>query len=192
MADLLGSDRADAGKTVIDRLCERHRFGNKSVTEHRFRYIQRIQLAHRVRDKIVSSGKDFTHRAHLGGDMLDTVQDHALVIAENDVAVFAHDFYDQRLPAKVTHLIQMLNIEMDDPFQLRLTDRHDPSVSYIFSEQHTEIRCRHGTWFIFFRQIDQRKGGACGNAEPFLSFRSLDCEQKLVGFRLGDFIDSSV
>ena len=33
--------------------------------------------------------------------MLDAVQDHILVVAENDIAVFAHDLNDQLLLAQI-------------------------------------------------------------------------------------------
>ena len=46
--------------------------------------------------------------------MLDAVDDGAVLSAENDVAVLAHDFHNQFLAAQVPHLVQVLQIELDD------------------------------------------------------------------------------
>ena len=55
-------------------------------------------------------GKYFTNRAHLSGYVLDAVQDHILVVAENDIAVFAHDLNDQFLLAQIAQFIEMFNV----------------------------------------------------------------------------------
>ena len=49
--------------------------------------------------------KDFTHGADLCGDMIDGVQDHAVLLAENNIAVLAHQFDDQKLAADITQFI---------------------------------------------------------------------------------------
>ena len=64
-------------------------------------------------DEIGASRQHLPDRAYLGGDMLDAVQDPPGLIAENDIAVFAHDLNDQCLLADITELIQMLKLNVD-------------------------------------------------------------------------------
>ena len=59
----------------------------------------------RFRDKIHPPRKDFTHGADLCGDMFDGVQDHAVLLAENNIAVLAHQLDDQKLAADITQFI---------------------------------------------------------------------------------------
>ena len=68
---------------------------------------------HGVRDKVISARKYFSDRTHLRRYMLDAVQDPSGLIAENDIAVLAHDFNDQCLLADITELIQMLKLNVD-------------------------------------------------------------------------------
>ena len=42
--------------------------------------------------------------------LTDAVQDHILVVAENDIAVFAHDLNDQLLLAQIAQFIEMFNV----------------------------------------------------------------------------------
>ena len=61
----------------------------------------------------------------------------------------------------------------------------------MLSEEHTEIRRRHGAWFVVSGQIDQRKTGSCRNQKAVLGAEILYREQKLIIFRLGDLGDLS-
>ena len=52
--------------------------------------------------------------------MLDTVKDHAILPAENQITVFSHQLHNQKLTAQVSHFIQMFNLKAENPFQGRL------------------------------------------------------------------------
>ena len=43
--------------------------------------------------------------------MFDTVNDTVILITENNVAVFAHNLYDQPLMAQIPKLIQVFNFK---------------------------------------------------------------------------------
>ena len=46
------------------------------------------------------------------------VDDGAVLLAENDVAVLSHDLHDQLFPAKeIPHLIQVFQLKFDDALQ---------------------------------------------------------------------------
>ena len=75
---------------------------------------KRIFFGNGLGDEVGSSRKYLADRADLGGHMLDAVDDGAVLSAENDVAVLAHDFHNQFLAAQVPHLVQVLQIELDD------------------------------------------------------------------------------
>ena len=120
MAYLFSHDGADAGKTLIQRLSNRQRlsayfFGKCILTDG-----QRILFLCGHRNKIGSSGKNFADRTYLQGNMFDAVDDFILVVGENDVAVFAHQFHDQIFAAEIPHLIQMLDFDADDALEAGL------------------------------------------------------------------------
>ena len=71
--------------------------------------------------------------------MLDAVQDHTLVIAENNVAVLAHQLHDQNLVADISKLVQMLQLKFHHTLQSRLPDACDPGAADVFAEQHAEV-----------------------------------------------------
>ena len=150
MADVLCDYRADAGKACIERLRKRRRLFGQCEGEGVSFYGERIVLRHGVRYKICSAGQYFTHRTHLCGNVLDAVDDRAFIVTENDIAVFAHDFYDQLFPAQIPQLIQMFYIQVDDSLKLWLGNVCDTAVPDMFSEKHTEIRGGHRSRFIFF------------------------------------------
>ena len=106
--------------------------------------------------------------------MLDTVDDFLILITENDVAVFAHDLYDQLFLPEIAKFIQMFNLESDDAFQTRLRDPGDPPVTDVLAEKHAEIGGSHGTGLIDICQVDQRKRSTCADAETELSGRRFD------------------
>ena len=149
-------------------------------------------LCHGIRYKIFPSGQYFPHGTHLRGHMLDAVDDSALIIAEDDVAVLAHNLDHQLLLAQIAQFIQMLDIKDDDTLQLGLGDAGDPSISDMLAKKHAEVGGCHGTRLILVCQIYQREGCAGRDIEPFLSLRSLDGKQQLVWLRLGDLGDPSV
>ena len=61
--------------------------------------------------------------------MLDAVNDRAVFLTENDIAVLSHDFHDQPLSAQIAHFIQMLQLKFQDTLQPRLGDGKDPGAS---------------------------------------------------------------
>ena len=124
--------------------------------------------------------------------MFDTVDDHSLFIAENNIAVFAHDLNDQGFAAQISKFIQVLDLEADDPLQGRLGNAYDAAICNMFSQKHTEIRRSHRTWFVISGQIDQRQGCTCGDDQSHLPFRRFDREKQFVIFRLCDLGDPSV
>ena len=117
ITDLFGNDRADTCHAGIDCFGYRHRFCKDCRNEFFLRSRHRILFRHRIRNKVIASRQYFTYRTHLCRDVLDTVDDASVQITENNVAVFSHDLDDQFFPAQVTHLIQMLNIQVDDTLE---------------------------------------------------------------------------
>ena len=192
ITDLFRGDRADAGEAGIESFCGRSwlfcQHGDKFFPG----YGQRICFVHGVRDKIFPSGEHLTHRTHLGGHMLDAVNDLPVFCTEDDIAVLSHDLHDQELLAKVSKFVQMLDGKPDDPLQLGLADIDDPAVSNMLSQEHAEVGCGHGRRFVRVSQIDQWEGGVRADQEAFLPLRRLDSDQKLVRFRLDDAGDPSV
>jgi len=92
--------------------------------------------------------------------MFNAVYDHILIIAEDDVAVFAHDLNDKGLAAEVAKLIQVFNLEINDTFQSWLCDRDNPSVAQMLAQKHAEVRSRHWARLVLAGEIDQWKAGA--------------------------------
>ena len=66
--------------------------------------------------------------------MLDTVQDHALVITENNVAVFSHQLHDEDFMADITQLIQVFKLKFHYTLQTGLADAGDPGTADVLAE----------------------------------------------------------
>lgn len=104
--------------------------------------------------------------------MLDAVNDRAVGAAENNVAVFSHQLYDQCFLAQITHFIEVFDIKMNDTFHVRLINFYDPSVCDMFAQQHTKIWCRQWTGFVCFCQIQKRQRSTRGHGKTELPVTS--------------------
>ena len=105
VADLLGHEGADARIALVNRAVYGHRAGAYAGKEGIFFDGERILFALLGGDKVGSAGKYFPHGAHLGGDVLDAVDDDIVFIAENNIAVFAHQLHIQIFYAGIAHFI---------------------------------------------------------------------------------------
>ncbi len=143
-------------------------------------------------DEIFPSRQHLAHGADLGGDVLDAVDDFAIFITEDDIAVLAHDFHNQLLVAEVAEVVEVLNLKMDDALHMGLENACDFPVGNVLAQQHAEIRGSHGAGLVLVCQVNQGEGGAGREYEAYLAFCALDGQQELVLFRLGDFADPAV
>ena len=89
--------------------------------------------------------------------MLNTVKDHAVLITEDNITVFAHQFHDQELLTRIAHLIAVLQLKFYDTFHARLVDTADAGTADMLAEKHAEIRGGQRAWFVFVSKVDQRK-----------------------------------
>ena len=105
----------------------------QELFKFRFRDRKRILLLPGVGDKIISPREDLPDGAYLSRDMLDAVKDHVILIAENDIAVFSHELDHDELSSEVAHLIEMLDLDPDDPLQSWLGHGDDPAVCDMLS-----------------------------------------------------------
>ena len=121
--------------------------------------------------------------------MLDAVDDHVVLVAENDVAVLAHQFDDELLGAKVSHFIQVLDPEIEDPLHPGLGDGKDPAVLDVLAKQHAEAGSRDGAGLVSGREVGQGKGGRSRQGEPVLAAVVFYGKKQLVRFGLCDLVD---
>ena len=188
MADFLGSGRGQACQISVKCFVSGLRLGSQHLHEILAGNGQWVFFALGFRQEIIPSRQNLPDRADSGTDMFDRINNQALVITENQVAVFSHQFQNQVLLAQIPHLVQMLHGNMKAPLQSRLGNLHNPGILEMLAQQHTETRRRHGTGFVFVCEIDQRQGGIRRKQKPVLSGAGFDGEQKLV--RLCNFIDT--
>ena len=114
-----------------------------------------FQLILGICHKIRFARQHLAEGADSGGDSLDTVDNHAIVVAEDDVAVLPHDFDNKGLVTQVSHLVQMFYFDMDDSFQPGLGNLRNPAVLQMLSKEHAEVRCSHGAGLVGLSQIVQ-------------------------------------
>ena len=105
VAQFLCDDRADAGIRGIDRLCKLHRLGKDALAECILCGRERVELFLCLCNKIRTAGKYLAYGAGLCGYTLDAVNDRAIVITENEIAVLAHQLEYKILVTEVAHLI---------------------------------------------------------------------------------------
>ncbi len=123
--------------------------------------------------------------------MFDAVQNHAFLIAEDDIAVLAHDLHDQSFVAEISHFVQVFHVDMDNALQAGLGDGGDASVLQMLAQQHAKSRSRHGAGLVLPGEIYQGQGGVRGQEQAPLALPGLDSQQQFVTFRLCYFIQSA-
>ena len=124
--------------------------------------------------------------------MFDAVDNLTFFIAENDIAVFSHDFYNQLFAAEVPHLVEMFDGEADNPFQSRLGDIHNPAAADVLAQKHAEVGCCHRACLVALCEVDKGERGAGRKIEALCSRLGFDSQKQFVRFRLRDFRDSSI
>ena len=154
VADFVSDEGADTGKGGVERLCDRKRLFHGAAKKSLLRDLQRIQtVILRCGNAVGASRQNFTQRTHRSRYVFDAVDDSAVRIAENDIAPLAHQLHDQGFLTQVAHLVQVLDLEVDDALHVRLADLHDPSVCDMLAQKHAEIRRGERTRFVGAGQI---------------------------------------
>ena len=142
-------------------------------------------------DEIRTSWQNFTYRTYVAGYVLDTVQDHIIIITEDNVAVLSHQFHNENLMAYITKFVQVLQLKFYNTLQTRLAYRSDPGASDVLAEKHAKIRSSQRADPVFACKIDQRQGGAGGEKQTLLTICTFSGDQQFVTFRLGNFVNAS-
>ena len=105
MADFLGDHRGEAGKIHIESLKNGYGFSRNALIKERRLCRERILFLLGLRNEIVSARQYLPNGTHHTGYVFDAVDDLVISIAENDIAVFPHDFNDKGFLAQIPHLI---------------------------------------------------------------------------------------
>ena len=189
--DLLRNNRTDSRKRRVNSPGNITWLPAHNIIELLLTHSQRIQLILRLRNKILPSRKHLTHRTHMRRNMLDTIQDHSLIITENNITVLAHQLHDKNLLTGIPQLIQMLQLKHHHTLHPRLPDIRNPRTSNMLTQQHTEIRRSHRTGLILGSKINQRKRSTGRKQQPALPIRPLPRNQKLIRLRLSNLIKPS-
>ena len=116
----------------------------------------------------------------------------SVLIAENNVGMLAHQLDDERLMAKITHLIQMFNCDIDNAFHVWLGYINNSSTCNVLAQYHTESRRLQRAGLVLVCQVKKRKGGTGRHRHPVLPILSLAGKQQLVVFRLCDLTDFTI
>ena len=66
---------------------------------------------HCIRYEIAAPRKHFPDRADVQGNMLNAVDNRAVGLTEDNIAVFAHQFHDEKLGAQIAQFIQVFNLK---------------------------------------------------------------------------------
>ena len=168
----VSDEGADTGKGGVERLCDRKRLFH-GAAKSLLRDLQRIQtVILRCGNAVGASRQNFTQRTHRSRYVFDAVDDSAVRIAENDIAPLAHQLHDQGFLTQVAHLVQVLDLEVDDALHVRLADLHDPSVCDMLAQKHAEIRRGERTLVCWCRSDIKRQGSARRHGEAVLTVRS--------------------
>ena len=114
VAQLLRQYRRDTGEASVDCLEDRLGLGGKRFTERTLIAGQGIQLVLSMGNKVRLAGQDLSYTADRSGYMLDAVDDHIIVVTEDQVTVLAHQLHDQRLVTQIPHFVEMFDIDMHD------------------------------------------------------------------------------
>ena len=86
--------------------------------------------------KVEEMAVSYTHLpdgAQLRRHVADAVDDPVFPVHENDIAVLAHHLHDEPFAAQIAHLVQVLDLQVDDALQTRLGDRKDAPAADVLS-----------------------------------------------------------
>ncbi len=86
--------------------------------------------------------------------MFDTVDNLFFVIAENNIAVLAHNLNNKMFYAQVAKLVKMLDLDIEDALKTGLGDWKDSRAVKMFAKQHAEIRRGHRVRLCCLWQVD--------------------------------------
>ena len=123
--------------------------------------------------------------------MLDAVDDFVIVITEDNIAMFSHDFNNQFFVADITQFVQMLQLQMQDTLQAGLGNVDNSCILQVLSQQHTKTRSSQRTLLVILGQIHQGERGIGRKEKPVLGAIVLYRQKSLVIFRLGNLIDTA-
>ena len=142
-------------------------------------------------DKILSAWKHFTDGADIGRNMFDTVDNGHIRLAENNIAVFAHQFYNEYLFTDIPHFVEMFNMKMQDTFQSGLGNGKNLAAVDVFAQQHAEVRRYSRIGRRIICQINQWQRGTGRNQQFVIGTIILNAENQCIRFRLINFINTS-
>ena len=191
MAQLLGKNGRDARKAAVESFKDRLGSGGQRLLKGLGIRGQGVQLLLGLGYKILLARKHFPDGADGGRNSFDAVNNHIIFVKEYDVAVLSHDLYYQGLGAQIAHLIQMLHLNVHDPFQSGLRDFRNAPVLKMLAQKHAEAGGGHGAGLCALCQINQGKRSVGGEQKPPLAVRLFYGQQQLVCLRLGDLIEPS-
>ena len=124
-------------------------------------------------------------------DPLDGVQNFAVLIGQNQVAVFAHDLQNEVFRCDIAHFIGGFYADDDDTFKIRLHDVNDFTAGDMFTHDHAEQRRSHGVFSVCFCQMHTGVGRIGRNDDFFRTHTGdADSHADLIGYRLMNFIDT--
>ena len=88
--------------------------------------------------------------------MLDAVHHFAVLVHQNDVAVFAHDLDIQRIAAGDAHFILGCNVHANHALQASLIDALHAPAGEVFAQKHAEVKSLIRVGFLLIRQMQAR------------------------------------
>ena len=94
--------------------------------------------------------------------MFDTIKNHPVFIAENNIAVFSHQFDNKIFLTWIAKFIQMFQLKFYNTLQARLRYTSNSRTAQMLAKKHTKIGCCQWTWFIFAGKINKWKRGTGG------------------------------
>ncbi len=144
-ADFVGGQGTQAGDVMENSLEHRFRLTADQGNEAFLRQCEGVLLPLGVRNEVGTVRQHLPERGLGNGDALNGIDDGEVLPQQDNVGILTHELDGQNALSEVSHFIQMLDFEEDDPLQtggmqglLGLADGQNGAVADVLPECHAE------------------------------------------------------
>ena len=123
--------------------------------------------------------------------MADRVQNAAVFIHQNEVAVLAHHLQNDPAAAGISQFIQYLKLQLHDAVKVLLLQGKKLAASEIFAEQHAEHGRRQRRLRLLIRQLQPGSPGVCAQQQPLHPAKAAETYHDFLRLGLVYFIDTA-
>ena len=151
--------------------------------------VQDLPLVLGGRRRIGQARQQHPHGAHARPHPPDGVQDASLLVHQDDVGIFSHDFPDEPVGGRIPQFILRLDGDLQHPVHMGLGHGKDPAAGDPPAQQHAKGRGVQGIGPLAAGELGPGMAGVGAQQQAVMVASRPHCQHQLVLFRLMDLFD---